>query len=140
MNHFMPIHNDNGVVSQVNLEEALNALAMLNVRGFYNDATYYGIKMWIEAYMNMRNSPMPSGVRFVSPKRIHSVSFLELCRDLSDYWVEIEHIELSDIDDDQLNDMMLAQQDNMSEMSDYWTDVSSFMNEFDWEMDNEEAE
>nr|QKY77692.1 hypothetical protein [Haslea ostrearia associated bacilladnavirus] len=73
-------------VREIDLSKSLNALAMLNMTGFYNDADYYGIKLWIDAYMQLANAPMPSSVTFKSPCRIDPVNFITLCSDLADEW------------------------------------------------------
>jgi len=85
----LPIRINNGVRS-VDLSNSLSALAMLNVTGFYNDADYYGIKLWIDAYMRLENAPMPSSVGFKSPCATELVSFPQLCSDLADEWIMSE--------------------------------------------------
>ena len=122
----MPVVSDNGTPRQVNMENALNAAAMMNMRGFYNDATYYGIKMWIEAYMSMENAPMPSGVLFISPVFNRRVSFLELCRDLDNNWRETEGLTDNDETDTEDIETMMMMYDNLSDVTLDETELSSF--------------
>ena len=85
----MPMKVGNGV-RQINLAFALNGLMMLHAQDFYNEADYYGIKMWIDAYQTMECGPMPSGVYFKSPLSEEPVTFIRLCADLMDEWVNGE--------------------------------------------------
>ena len=85
----MPISIGHGV-HQIDLRSSLNALASLHVMGFYEDAAFYGIKMWIDAFMTLENSPMPSGVWFATPLHEDPVPFPELCLHLETEWVMME--------------------------------------------------
>ena len=85
----MPIKNDNGV-RQINMEFARQGLALSHVLGFYNDADFYGIQMWIDAFMTMENGPMPSGVCFKTPQSNDMVPFVQLCQDLEHEFIASE--------------------------------------------------
>jgi hypothetical protein len=105
----MPMKVDNGV-RQICLSSALNGLTMLAAQDFYNEADYYGIKLWIDAYQTMECAPMPSGVYFKSPLSDEPVTFIQLCSDLMDEWVMGERdnrdddiIPLLHISDDNIN-------------------------------------
>ena len=98
----MPMKVDDGV-RQICLASALNGLTMLAAQDFYNEADYYGIKLWIDAYQTMECGPMPSGVYFKSPLSAEPVTFIQLCSDLMDEWVMGER----DSRDDDENQMII---------------------------------
>ena len=84
-----PIKVDDGL-HQINMEFARQGLALAHVEGFYEDADFYGIQMWIDAFMTMENAPMPSATLFKSPVTMEMVGFVMLCFHLERLFVRQE--------------------------------------------------
>ncbi|AQA27286.1 P3 [Amphibola crenata associated bacilladnavirus 1] len=101
INTHMPF-SDNGELIQVDMQKALSCLMFFNTLGIYNDATYYGIKLWMDAYMTIGNAPMPSGVLFKSPLGGY-VGFTQLMAELEQEWAAREAFHLT-IDEEEVDD------------------------------------
>ena len=112
-----------GSVCQINMEYARQGLAFAHVEGFYEDADFYGIQMWIDAFMTMENAPMPSAVLFKSPVSDTMVGFVVLCMHLEGLFMqkeqEREEYEMHDVDLD-------AESLNFSVDTFYLSDDDSF--------------
>lgn len=127
----MPAALNFGIVRQVDMAMALKGLEALHLMGFYNEAAYYGIKMWIDAFMTMESGPMPSGVWFSSPATSEPVVFVRLCADLEQEWISMERGDTGMSGNALLDAIREEDSVNTFELSDNGTVTTASLTDFD---------